>query len=135
MLGQTNIEATVIDAAYPWLRDLAPRIRGLLETEALYAGYLHRQEADIKAFRREETVGLDAAIDYGQIGGLSTELREKLAQIIDPASLRATRLQFRGMTPAALAAMLYDAFAQATGCPGKLFHVETSSRSLPPLFH
>jgi tRNA uridine 5-carboxymethylaminomethyl modification enzyme len=103
VLGQTNTEAAVIDAAFPWLRDLPARIRGLLETEALYAGYLHRQEADIKAFRREETVGLDAAMDYGQIGGLSTELREKLTQI-RPASLgAASRIQ--GMTPAALGAL------------------------------
>ncbi len=103
VLGQGQVSAAVIDAAFPWLSDLAPRIRSLLETEALYAGYLHRQDADIRAFRREEMAGLDADLDYGLIGGLSTELREKLAQV-RPASLGAAA-RIQGMTPAALGAL------------------------------
>ncbi len=73
-------------------------------TEALYAGYLRRQDAEIRAFRREEGAMLPTALDYADIGGLSAELREKL-NAIRPASLgAASRIQ--GMTPAALAALL-----------------------------
>lgn len=85
-------------------RPAGPRARAQAATEALYAGYLHRQEAEIRAFRREENAVLAASLDYGTIGGLSAELREKL-NAARPASLgAASRIQ--GMTPAALAALL-----------------------------
>jgi tRNA uridine 5-carboxymethylaminomethyl modification enzyme len=85
-------------------RPAGARARAQVATEALYAGYLRRQEAEIRAFRREEKAALAAELDYGAIGGLSTELREKLAAA-RPASLgAASRIQ--GMTPAALAALL-----------------------------
>jgi tRNA uridine 5-carboxymethylaminomethyl modification enzyme len=103
LLGHAQVPPGVIESAFPWLRDLPPRIRGLVQTEALYAGYLHRQEADIRAFRREEMACLDADLDYRQVGGLSTELREKLAQV-RPASLGAAA-RIQGMTPAALGAL------------------------------
>ncbi len=38
-----------------------------------------RQEADIRAFRRDEALALPPDLDFGRIGGLSTEMREKLA--------------------------------------------------------
>jgi len=79
-------------------------VRGQLETEAVYAGYLSRQAADIRGFRREEALALDDGVDYAAIGGLSAELRDKL-EAARPASLgAASRVQ--GMTPAALAAIL-----------------------------
>jgi tRNA uridine 5-carboxymethylaminomethyl modification enzyme len=85
-------------------RPASPRARAQIATEALYAGYLRRQDAEIRAFRREERAELPPALDYADIGGLSAELREKLATI-RPASLgAASRIQ--GMTPAALAALL-----------------------------
>jgi tRNA uridine 5-carboxymethylaminomethyl modification enzyme len=103
LLGNTQIPRATLETAFPWLATLAPRVRTLLETEALYAGYLHRQDADIRTFRREEEILLDGSLDFAEIGGLSTELREKLAQI-RPASLgAASRIQ--GMTPAALSAL------------------------------
>jgi tRNA uridine 5-carboxymethylaminomethyl modification enzyme len=104
LLGNPKIEPDLIDAVFPWLRGLPPRVRAHLEVEALYAGYLPRQEADIRAFRREESVPLAVDVDYAQVGGLSAEIREKL-EAARPASLgAAARLQ--GMTPAALAALM-----------------------------
>jgi tRNA uridine 5-carboxymethylaminomethyl modification enzyme len=76
----------------------------LLETEALYAGYLQRQEADIRAFRRDESIALGPDIDYAAIGGLSGELVGKLTAV-RPASVGAAA-RMEGMTPAALAALL-----------------------------
>lgn len=88
---------------FTWLAGLSPRVRQQLETEARYAGYLRRQEAEIRGFRREEGLLLDGA-DYDMIGGLTAELREKLTRQ-RPGSLgAASRIQ--GMTPAALAALL-----------------------------
>ncbi len=85
-------------------RSAGARAKAQVVTEALYAGYLRRQDAEIRAFRREERAILPAELDYGAVGGLSAELREKLTAI-RPASLgAASRIQ--GMTPAALAALL-----------------------------
>ena len=69
-----------------------------------YSGYLARQEADIIALRRDESLSLPATVDYAAIPSLSAELRQKL-QRIKPASLgQAARID--GMTPAALTAIL-----------------------------
>ena len=88
---------------FPWLRELAPRVLEQVLTEARYAGYLHRQDADIRSFRREEAVSLDT-VDFATVAGLSTELRDRLDRQ-RPASIgAAARLQ--GMTPAALGALL-----------------------------
>jgi tRNA uridine 5-carboxymethylaminomethyl modification enzyme len=89
--------------AFPWLNDLPPRVYAQLHTEARYAGYLPRQEADIRAFQREESVSL-AGLDYSAIPSLSAELRDRLARHRPPSLGAAARLQ--GMTPAALAAIL-----------------------------
>jgi tRNA uridine 5-carboxymethylaminomethyl modification enzyme len=75
-----------------------------LEADALYAGYLHRQDADIQALRREEQLLLPAALDYAAIDSLSLEVRQKLTRI-QPATLgQAGRID--GMTPSALASLL-----------------------------
>ncbi|MGH7087102.1 MAG: tRNA uridine-5-carboxymethylaminomethyl(34) synthesis enzyme MnmG [Acetobacteraceae bacterium] len=81
----------------------SPRVRATLAADALYAGYLRRQGAEIQAFRRAEQVRLPEALDYRRIGGLSAELTGKLEQI-RPASLGAAA-RIPGMTPAALAAL------------------------------
>jgi tRNA uridine 5-carboxymethylaminomethyl modification enzyme len=104
LLGNPQVAPRIVEQLFPWVRDLPRRVRAHLEAEALYAGYLPRQEADIRAFRREEAVPLARDVDYTQIGGLSAELCEKL-EAARPASLgAAARLQ--GMTPAAVAALM-----------------------------
>jgi tRNA uridine 5-carboxymethylaminomethyl modification enzyme len=103
MLGSSGAEIASIIACRPWLQALSSRALDSLVNAALYSGYLPRQEAEIRGFRREEAIHLRLDIDFAQVGGLSTELREKLAAA-KPASLgAASRIQ--GMTPAALAAI------------------------------
>ncbi len=80
-----------------------PRVRATLAADALYAGYLKRQDAEIFAFRRQEKVRLPDGLDYRRIGGLSAELMGKLEEI-RPISLGAAA-RIPGMTPAALAAL------------------------------
>ena len=102
LLGHDLIEPNAVERAFPWLSDLPRRVQAQLRVEARYAGYLPRQEADLRAFRREETTPL-AGVCFGDVGGLSAELRAKL-EASEPGSLgAAARLQ--GMTPAALAAI------------------------------
>ncbi len=75
-----------------------------LTTDAHYAPYLERQSADIAAYRRDEALRLPASLDYRSIGGLSSEMREKLA-LHGPATLGAAG-RIPGVTPAALTALL-----------------------------
>lgn len=83
-------ELTEIDAA------TAERV----ETDARYAVYLDRQQADIDAFRRDEQLALPEALDYESIAGLSAELRGKLGYLRPRTLGQAQRID--GMTPSAL---------------------------------
>jgi tRNA uridine 5-carboxymethylaminomethyl modification enzyme len=107
ILGQVELSDAQRYAAAPWLRALPSRLVGALMAEALYAGYLHRQDAEIASFRRQEAALLDPLIDFARVGGLSTELREKLTAV-RPASIGAAA-RIQGMTPAALAALMAHA--------------------------
>jgi tRNA uridine 5-carboxymethylaminomethyl modification enzyme len=89
---------------FPVLARLPPKVFAALETEARYAAYLDRQEAEIKSFRRQENIQLPDHFDVAGLGGLSTELRSKLMEL-RPRSLGAAA-RIPGMTPAALAAIL-----------------------------
>jgi tRNA uridine 5-carboxymethylaminomethyl modification enzyme len=113
LLG-TAPHPAALRAPFPWLAALPERVWTQLCIQALYAGYLHRQDADLRAVRREEALSL-AGFDFGGVPGLSAEIRARLTQAA-PASLgAASRLE--GMTPAALAALV--AFARrAAAAPG-----------------
>jgi tRNA uridine 5-carboxymethylaminomethyl modification enzyme len=99
-----------------WLAPLSPRARNHIEIEARYLGYLRRQEADIRAFRREEELLL-GDVNFARVGGLTSELRDKLARQ-RPASLgAASRIQ--GMTPAGLAALVAHVRSKAQAVRAK----------------
>ena len=78
--------------------------REALEADALYSGYLARQEADIAALRKDEALTLPADLDYAAMPSLSAELRQKLARTKPNSIGQAARID--GMTPAALSALL-----------------------------
>jgi tRNA uridine 5-carboxymethylaminomethyl modification enzyme len=102
LLGRQEVAFDVLAGKFPWLQELPMRVFSQIQSEARYAGYLPRQQADIRSFQREEAVDLDG-VAFREIGGLSAELSGKLMQV-QPASLgAASRIQ--GMTPAALAAI------------------------------
>ena len=78
-----------------------------IEEDARYAPYLDRQEAELKDLRANERVRLTDDIDYAGIAGLSNEMVERL-QRSKPDTLAAAG-RVRGITPAALAAILVHA--------------------------
>jgi tRNA uridine 5-carboxymethylaminomethyl modification enzyme len=100
--GNDAIEWRRLCAMFPWLAGLAPRVAEQLRTDARYAGYLHRQQAELRLSRREDGVGL-ANVSFEDVGGLSTEIREKLNRSRPESLGAASRIQ--GMTPAALASI------------------------------
>jgi tRNA uridine 5-carboxymethylaminomethyl modification enzyme len=103
-LAYPTITMTEIEAAFPDIEGMDPKIKSQLEIEAMYAGYIERQKEDVAALRREESLELPKGIDYGAVGGLTNEVRAKLEQV-RPATLgQAARIE--GMTPGALTALL-----------------------------
>jgi len=106
LLSYPEIDVTRLAAIWPQLASLDRSIAEQVEIDARYAVYLDRQEADIAAFRRDESVALASDLAYGEISGLSNELREKL-DTARPATLgQAARID--GMTPAALTLILAE---------------------------
>jgi len=79
------------------------RAAEILRADLHYAGYLARQNKEIRARAQDEAVLIRADFDYGTVGGLSSELREKLERV-RPANLGAAG-RIEGMTPAALGAI------------------------------
>ncbi len=102
LAGNGNVAWSALCASFPWLAFLPERVAEQLRTDSLYAGYLHRQQAEVHLSRREDSVDLDS-IRFDDIGGLSTEIREKL-NFARPDSLGAAA-RIQGMTPAALASI------------------------------
>lgn len=96
-----------IASHWPILNRLLPDVVEALEAEALYAGYIRRQSAEVEVLRKEDQMALPADLDYGNMASLSNELRQKLLRV-RPATLgQASRID--GMTPAALVVILSHA--------------------------
>ncbi|MBN9431477.1 MAG: tRNA uridine-5-carboxymethylaminomethyl(34) synthesis enzyme MnmG [Bosea sp.] len=104
LLAYPDIDASRLTAIWPDLGRYSPGALAQIESDAKYAVYLDRQKADIAEVAREESVELDAGLDYASVTGLSNELKQRLSQV-RPATLgQAGRIE--GMTPAALAILL-----------------------------
>ncbi len=86
-----------------WAKDLLSEV----EQDGRYAPYLARQEAEISDVAANEQIQLPPATDYGSISGLSNEMVERL-ESAKPENLAAAS-RIRGITPAALAAILVHA--------------------------
>lgn len=89
---------------WPELAEVSPAIREQIEIDAQYAGYIDRQQADVEMFRKDASLEIPDDLDYAVIGGLSQEIRLKLAQY-RPKTLEAAG-RISGITPAALVALL-----------------------------
>ena len=104
LLAYPDIDMEGLAGLWPELQELEPEISEQVQIEAQYSAYLDRQEADIRAFRRDEGLALLPEIDYAAINGLSIEVRQKLATA-RPATLgQAARVD--GVTPAALTTLM-----------------------------
>lgn len=94
----------------PWLPDECdPRspLADELTEDAAYAPYLARQDAELRDLRSSEELTLGANFPFGEVPGLSNEMVERLTAA-QPHNLAAAG-RVRGITPAALAALLVHA--------------------------
>jgi tRNA uridine 5-carboxymethylaminomethyl modification enzyme len=104
LMSFPDIDRIGLSRIWPELTSLDDEIYTQIEIEARYESYLQRQAADIDAFRRDEKLLLPDGLDYGNIGGLSTEARHKLQQYAPSTLGAASRIS--GVTPAAISALL-----------------------------
>ena len=70
----------------------------------MYSGYLGRQQSDIDALRRDESVAIPNHVIFDLIGGLSSESKDILNRFRPETIGQANRLP--GLTPAAVMAVL-----------------------------
>jgi tRNA uridine 5-carboxymethylaminomethyl modification enzyme len=104
LLAYPSIDSAQLAAIWPAFGALGRAVREQLEIDAMYAGYLERQALDVAAFKRDEDLRLSPDIDYSGVGGLSNEVREKLAAARPVTLGQASRIE--GVTPGALTALL-----------------------------
>ena len=100
-----------LSAMIPALAELPEELRDEIFEDAHYAPYLERQEAEIRELRANEAVAIPSAFNYRSVAGLSNEMVERL-EAAQPQTLAAAG-RIRGITPAALAAILVHARRKA----------------------
>jgi tRNA uridine 5-carboxymethylaminomethyl modification enzyme len=76
-----------------------------------YAPYLVRQQREVERLKADEAMLLPPDLDYTVIAGLSNEMVSRL-ELARPGTLGAAS-RIRGITPAALAALLVHARRRA----------------------
>jgi tRNA uridine 5-carboxymethylaminomethyl modification enzyme len=100
LLSYPNVDVAQLARIWPRLHDFAPTIAEQIETDAKYEVYLSRQQADVEAYRRDESFALPDDLDYATLPGLSNEAKQKLSDHRPRTIGHAARLD--GITPAAL---------------------------------
>jgi len=93
-LGETSADAG--------LRD--PQVIEQVEIQAKYQGYIDRQQGEVAKNLASEETPLPVDFDFAQVGGLSKEVQQKLAQHRPQTLGQASRIQ--GVTPAAISMLL-----------------------------
>ena len=104
LLSYPDMNLQRLTAIWPELRSIRAQAAERLETEARYAVYLDRQQADVAVLKREEARAIPQDLDFSALPGLSNELKNKL-EVRRPRSL-AEAQRIDGMTPAALAIII-----------------------------
>ena len=104
VLAYNGVEFSKLIEMWPELESVEKYARSQMKTEATYAGYLNRQKSDIAALKKDEALKLPIDLNYYDIGGLSNEVRTKLASTRPTTLGQASRIE--GVTPGAITALL-----------------------------
>ncbi len=97
-----------IEALTPWLtaslgEEPVTGVLTTIETEAKYAGYIAQQQRQMARIKDSELRAIPAEFEFGDIPGLSTEVRQKLLRVRPETLGQAGRIP--GVTPAAVAVL------------------------------
>ncbi len=82
----------------------APQAAEQVEIATKYAGYIARQKDEVARHEAHESTRIPAGLDYGEVTGLSIEVRQKLAAVRPETIGQAARIS--GVTPAAISLLL-----------------------------
>ncbi len=96
--------AACIDDDWRSDESLAEQVKLQVDVQAKYSGYLQRQNEEIERQRRNDELRLPQNIDYGEVGGLSNEARQRLREVRPETLGQAARIP--GLTPAAVSLLL-----------------------------
>jgi tRNA uridine 5-carboxymethylaminomethyl modification enzyme len=105
--GDLNLVAPWVEAPEGTWRDdehLAEQVKLQVDVQAKYSGYLKRQTDEIARQQRHEDLRLPQNMDYGDVGGLSNEVRQRLSDVRPETIGQAARIP--GLTPAAVSLLL-----------------------------
>ena len=81
-----------------------PQVAEQVEIATKYAGYIARQRDEVARHEAHESTRIPPGLDYGQVSGLSIEVRQKLAAARPETVGQAGRIS--GVTPAAISLLL-----------------------------
>ena len=104
VLAQKGVKMSKIKEIWPEIGDYSIDIEEQIEINAHYKGYMKKQNADILAFKRDESLKIPSDIDYDCFSGLSNEVKSKFKQIRPKTMGQALRID--GITPAAVFILL-----------------------------
>jgi tRNA uridine 5-carboxymethylaminomethyl modification enzyme len=96
--------ATLAELSSDTNRPIDAAVAAQVEIQAKYQGYVARQREEIERHERYETMVLPSDLDYGEVRGLSVEVRQKLNQHRPETLGQASRIS--GITPAAISLLL-----------------------------
>lgn len=99
-----GVDGGVLAQLLPELVGVSPRDIETVLTDARYAVYVARQEADLLRSRRDDELEVPRSTDFFAIPGLSNEMAERLTAAAPRSLGQAARV--RGVTPAAVTALL-----------------------------
>ena len=114
LLGYPDMSWQRLKAVWPDLQKWDSATGEQAEIEAKYDVYLSRQQSDIEAYKRDRALVIPAALDYANVGSLSTEAKESLEAARPESLAGAARLP--GVTPAAVTALMVH--LRRSGRPG-----------------
>jgi len=81
-----------------------PQVAEQVEIQAKYQGYIERQQDEIERHHHYEALRLPPDMDFSKVHGLSSEVKQKLAQFRPETLGQAARVS--GVTPAAISLLL-----------------------------
>jgi tRNA uridine 5-carboxymethylaminomethyl modification enzyme len=103
LLKRPEVPLEALKERFPFLARLSNEILEQIEIETKYAGYVKRQEEEVARFKRWEAMLIPEDLNYWEVPGLSTEIREKLSKVRPRSFGQAMRIS--GVTPAAITAL------------------------------
>ena len=100
LLGNKDINFLKLCKVWPEIKEVSRPVLEFVKTNSLYESYITRQDADIRAYRKDEMLMLPSNLNFESIGGLSSEAKQALISTKPRTLGHASRVP--GVTPAAV---------------------------------